>query len=82
MKNEPPHFILHEALKSGHAKPLEKEIQKLRVVKSKRELEVMKIAGDISSEAHTKVRQFRQAALHAAERDLKSYADVDPVWTL
>jgi hypothetical protein len=52
---QPPHILLHGALNSGRAKPLAKEVQKLRVVKSERELKVMKIAGDISSDAHTKV---------------------------
>jgi Xaa-Pro aminopeptidase len=52
---EPPHLVLHAALASGKAKRLDKEVQRLRSVKSAAELRVMKMAGDISSDGHTKV---------------------------
>jgi len=52
---DPPHLLIAAALAGDRAKPLEREMQKIRVVKSKAELRLMKIAADISSEGHAKV---------------------------
>lgn len=51
----PPHLALHALLQSNSAKPLAPEVEKLRIVKSPAELNLMKRAGDISSAAHASV---------------------------
>ncbi|KAK4685533.1 intermediate cleaving peptidase 55, partial [Tremellales sp. Uapishka_1] len=62
-KSDPPHLILSAALASSHARPLEREVQRLRMVKSERELRLMKRAGDMSSDAHAKVMRFAEAGV-------------------
>lgn len=57
---EPPHLLLHAALLGGKAKPLSFEVEKMRIVKSPRELALMKKAADISSAAHTRVMRFSE----------------------
>ena len=47
--------MLAAALASDRAKPLEREVQRMRLVKSPRELELMKDAADLSASAHAKV---------------------------
>jgi intermediate cleaving peptidase 55 len=47
--------MLAAALASDRAKPLEREVQKMRLVKSPREMRLMKAAADLSAEAHAKV---------------------------
>jgi intermediate cleaving peptidase 55 len=47
--------MLAAALASDRAKPLEREVQKMRLVKSTRELSLMKDAADLSADAHAKV---------------------------
>lgn len=58
---DPPHLLLAAALASEKAKPLEKEVQALRMVKSPAEIRLMKRAADISAEAHTCVMRAAQA---------------------
>jgi intermediate cleaving peptidase 55 len=53
--DDPPHLLIAAALAGGKAKPLENEVQRLRVVKSERELRLMKKAADMSAAAHTEV---------------------------
>jgi intermediate cleaving peptidase 55 len=52
---DPPHLMLAAALASDRAKPLEREVQKMRLIKSRRELRLMKAAADFSADAHTQV---------------------------
>lgn len=52
----PPHIVLHEMLTTGKASALGEVVERLRVVKSARELAVMKRACDLSAAAHTDVR--------------------------
>jgi intermediate cleaving peptidase 55 len=47
--------MLAAALTSDRAKPLEREVQRMRLVKSRRELGLMKDAADLSADAHAKV---------------------------
>ena len=47
--------MLAAALASDRARPLEREVQKMRLVKSRRELRLMKDAADLSADAHAKV---------------------------
>jgi intermediate cleaving peptidase 55 len=47
--------MLAAALASDRAKPLEREVQKMRLIKSTRELRLMKNAADLSADAHAKV---------------------------
>jgi intermediate cleaving peptidase 55 len=49
------------ALKSGRASRLEPEVERLRLIKSHAEIALMKIAGDISGQAHTEVMRFASA---------------------
>lgn len=58
---QPPHATLYWALKSGRASRLEPEVERLRLIKSPAELALMKIAGDISGQAHTEVMRFAAA---------------------
>jgi intermediate cleaving peptidase 55 len=53
--------MLAAALASDRARPLEREVQKNRLVKSKRELGLMKDAADLSAGAHTEVMRFAKA---------------------
>lgn len=59
----PPHIILHGLLQSQAAKPLAPEVQALRMVKSARELELMKKAGAISSDGHARIMRASAKAL-------------------
>lgn len=52
---EPPHLMIAAALTSERAKPLQGPLQRLRTVKSEREIKVMKKAADLSAAAHTRV---------------------------
>ncbi len=47
--------MIAAALAGEKAKPLEREVHKLRSVKSRREVGLLKVAADLSAEAHTKV---------------------------
>jgi intermediate cleaving peptidase 55 len=47
--------MLAAALTSDRARPLEREVQRMRLVKSRRELGLMKDAADLSADAHAKV---------------------------
>ncbi|WWC88016.1 uncharacterized protein L201_002919 [Kwoniella dendrophila CBS 6074] len=67
---DPPHLLLAAALTSEYAKPLEKSIQQLRMIKSPLEIKQMKIAANISSLAHSKVMNFAQP--NKKERDLEA----------
>ncbi|WRT65859.1 uncharacterized protein IL334_002810 [Kwoniella shivajii] len=67
---DPPHLLLAAALSSEHVLPLEKPIQKIRMIKSTLELKMMKQAAEISSHAHTKV--MRMAKPNSKERDLEA----------
>lgn len=58
---QPPHSTLHWALKSGRASRLEPEVERLRLIKSPAEISLMKIAGQISGQAHTEVMRFASA---------------------
>ena len=51
--------MLAAALTSDRAKPLEREVQRMRLVKSRRELRLMKDAADLSADAHAKVSLVR-----------------------
>ncbi|WVQ85581.1 hypothetical protein IAT38_007747 [Cryptococcus sp. DSM 104549] len=67
---DPPHLAVAAALSSELASPLEKHMQKLRMVKSPVELALMKTAADISSHAHGKV--MRAARAGGTERALEA----------
>jgi intermediate cleaving peptidase 55 len=56
-------MLLAAALASEHAKPLEREVQRLRMVKSKNELGLMRRAADLSAEAHTRVMRFAEGGI-------------------
>jgi intermediate cleaving peptidase 55 len=47
--------MLAAALTSDRARPLEREVQRMRLVKSRRELGLMKDAADLSADGHAKV---------------------------
>ena len=47
--------MLAAALASDRAKPLEREVQRMRLVKSAKEMALMKNAADLSASAHAKV---------------------------
>lgn len=53
--DDPPHLLIAAALAGGKSRPLENEVQRLRVVKSEKELRLMKKAADMSAAAHTEV---------------------------
>ncbi|RXK34895.1 xaa-Pro aminopeptidase [Tremella mesenterica] len=57
---DPPHLLIAAALAGEKAQPLEKEVQRLRAVKSPNELARMQLAADISSEGHAKVMRFAE----------------------
>ena len=57
-EKDPPHLLIAAALASERARPLEREVQRLRVIKSARELDLMKRAADVSADAHTKVMRY------------------------
>ena len=52
---EPAHLMIAAALTGERAKPLQGPLQRLRTVKSEREVKAMKKAADLSSAAHTRV---------------------------
>ncbi|OXG34856.1 xaa-Pro aminopeptidase [Cryptococcus neoformans Bt120] len=70
LPSDPPHLLLAGALSSERATPLERHIQKLRIVKSPIEIQLMKKAADISSAAHTKV--MRAAKVGGREAELEA----------
>jgi intermediate cleaving peptidase 55 len=61
----PPHIALHQLLNAKTALPLAQEVDKLRLVKSSNELALMKQAGDISSQAHTRVMKSTTTQMKA-----------------
>ncbi|ODO07430.1 xaa-Pro aminopeptidase [Cryptococcus wingfieldii CBS 7118] len=65
--SDPPHLLLAGALSSGRVVPLDRYIQKLRLVKSPVEIALMKRAAEISSRAHEKVMRAAKAGGREAE---------------
>lgn len=63
----PPHIALHQLLAASTALPLAPEVEKLRFVKSPTELALMKRAGEISSEAHTRVMRTTAKRIAAGQ---------------
>lgn len=63
MATDPPHLLLAAALAGEKAQPLEREVQRLRLVKSKTELGIMKRAADISAAAHRRVMRAAQEGM-------------------
>jgi len=53
--SDPPHLMIAAALTGERSKPLQVEVQRLRTVKSEREIRVMKVAADLSAAAHARV---------------------------
>ena len=53
--HDPPHLMLASSLASDQAKPLEKEVQRLRLKKSSAEIALLKKASDLSSEGFIQV---------------------------
>nr|ODN93281.1 farnesyl-diphosphate farnesyltransferase [Cryptococcus depauperatus CBS 7841] len=70
LPSDPPHLLLAAALSSERAMPLEKHLQRLRMIKTSVELALMKRAAEISSAAHTKV--MRAAKIGGKEADLEA----------
>ena len=66
--NDPPHLMIAAALTGERAKPLQVEVQRLRTLKSEREIRVMKAAADLSSAAHARVSITRARGLVPANR--------------
>lgn len=60
--------MLAAALASDRAKPLEREVQRMRLVKSPRELGLMKDAADLSAAAHAKVRPWLDSIDYPSSR--------------
>lgn len=63
MTSDPPHLLLAAALAGEKAQPLEREVQRLRLVKSKVELGIMKRAADISAAGHRRVMRAAQEGM-------------------
>ena len=61
--SDPPHLLLAAALAGEKAKPLEREVQRLRLVKSQVELEIMERAADISAAGHRRVMRAAQEGM-------------------
>ena len=64
--------MLAAALASDRARPLEREVQKMRLVKSRRELRLMKDAADLSADAHAKVCLKVDRDVIGADTDCRS----------
>ena len=64
--------MLAAALASDRARPLEREAQKMRLVKSRRELRLMKDAADLSADAHTKACLLVDRDVIVADTDRRS----------
>ncbi|ORY28643.1 putative X-Pro aminopeptidase [Naematelia encephala] len=65
--DDPPHLQIAAALASERAKPLEKEVQKFRLIKSLAERRLMRKAADLSSEAHTQVMRMAKEGMSEAQ---------------
>ena len=64
--SDPPHLLVAAALAGERAKPLEREMHKLRVIKSPAEIALMQRACDISSAAHAEVMRVTQPGMSEA----------------
>jgi intermediate cleaving peptidase 55 len=70
----PPHLVLHQLLASNpKCKPLAPEVEELRMIKSPAELALMKRAGDISSEAHTRVMRSTARGMTEERKEVTEY---------
>jgi intermediate cleaving peptidase 55 len=60
---DPPHLIIAAALASERARPLEREVHRLRLIKSGSELATMKRAADVSAAGHTRLMEVVRAGM-------------------